>query len=71
MGLKLNSKTLTTVNSPGPGAYSVEHANHFVTHGGTGATNNANYSFPKETRNITKDIEKKANDFPDPTSYSP
>ena len=39
--------------------------------GGTGTFSNAKYSFPKDERNINRDIEKRSLHGPDPTAYSP
>jgi hypothetical protein len=46
-------------NFPGPGSYEVHKADKNKSLGGVGSSVGASFSFPKDDRNITRDIDKK------------
>lgn len=71
MGLKFSRHVAGVTSIPGPGAYDIEKSDQVRTSGGIGTSTGAQFSFPKDSRNITKEVERKSQELPDPTSYSP
>jgi len=71
IGLKYQRNLIGANNIPGPGAYNPDKADKSYSLGGVGSSVGASFSFPKDERNINRDIEKKIKDIPDPTSYDP
>ncbi|CDW81167.1 UNKNOWN [Stylonychia lemnae] len=71
IGLKYQRNLIGAKEGPGPGTYNIDKADKSRSSGGVGSSVGASFSFPKDDRNITRDIEKKSKDIPDPTAYDP